>query len=135
MQAQPMIAVADVAKSSFWYQRLLGCKSGHGGTEYERLTDADGRLIMQLHQWDAAEHPHLGNEGSEPYGNGVVLWFQVDDFDAAVSRARKMSAEVLEDAHLNARANHREIWLRDRDGYVVVLAGSAGDLTAAVVKR
>jgi catechol 2,3-dioxygenase-like lactoylglutathione lyase family enzyme len=131
MQPQPLIAVADVEKSSWWYQRLLGCVGAHGGPKYERLNDREGHLIMQLHAWDAVEHPHLGNADSEPYGNGVLLWFQVDDFDAAVSRARKMSAEVIEDPHLNVNANHREIWLRDRDGYVVVLASGPGDIVAA----
>ena len=37
---QPMIAVRDVAASSRGYQELLGCASGHGGAEYERLVKA-----------------------------------------------------------------------------------------------
>ena len=127
MQVQPLIAVADVAKSSWWYQRLLGVVSAHGGPKYEQLADREGRMVLQLHAWDAQEHPNLGKE-DEPYGNGVLLWFQVDDFDAVVARARKMSAEILEEPHLNAGANHREVWLRDRDGYVVVLASAPGDV-------
>jgi len=30
MRPQPLIAVRDVAASSLWYQRVLGCKSAHG---------------------------------------------------------------------------------------------------------
>ena len=30
MKPQPLIAVKDVAASSRWYQKLLGCTSGHG---------------------------------------------------------------------------------------------------------
>jgi len=37
MRPQPLIAVTNVEASSRWYQRLLGCRSAHGGTEYERL--------------------------------------------------------------------------------------------------
>ena len=48
MRVQPLIAVRDVAASSCWYQQLLGCESGHGGPEYERLVK-DGELILQLH--------------------------------------------------------------------------------------
>src|SRR5262245_38244190 len=56
MRPQPLIAVRDVEASSAWYQRLLGCESGHGGAEYERLV-ARGELIMQLHNWEV-EHDH-----------------------------------------------------------------------------
>ncbi len=128
MQPQPLIAVRDVEASSRWYQRLLGCKSGHGGIEYEQLVDKDGTLILQLHDWDAHEHPHMGNPATKPYGNGVLLWFQIEDFDVAVARARELSAEVLEGPQVNPNANHREIWLRDPDGYVVVLASAYGDV-------
>jgi catechol 2,3-dioxygenase-like lactoylglutathione lyase family enzyme len=128
MQAQPFVAVADVEASSGWYQKLLGCKSGHGGAEYERLVDPKGRMILQLHHWDAHEHPHLGDSGRKPYGNGVALWFQLDDFDAAVDRARAMAAQILEGPKVNPNARHRELWLRDPDGYLVVIAGRHGDV-------
>ena len=125
MQPQPLIVVSDVEASSRWYQRLLNTVSAHGGPEYERLTH-NGKLIMQLHAWDVHDHQHLGDPNSKPFGNGVLLWFQTDEFDDAVARARELNAEILEDVHINGR--QREIWLRDRDGYVVVLAGRAGDI-------
>jgi catechol 2,3-dioxygenase-like lactoylglutathione lyase family enzyme len=127
MQAQPLIAVRDVQASSRWYQALLGCESGHGGPDYEQLV-FEGTMILQLHHWDAHDHPHLGNELSEPHGNGVVLWFQADAIDATVKRAKALKATVLEPLKVNTNANHREIWLRDPDGYVVVVAGAYGDL-------
>lgn len=126
MQAQPLIAVADVEASSRWYQAVLGCQSGHGGPEYERLV-YQGKLILQLHHWDIREHPHLGSQTTKPYGNGAVLWFQTDEFDAAITRIRQLEANVLEDIKLNQNAGHREIWLQDPDGYVVVIAGRRGD--------
>ena len=127
MNPQPLIAVRDVKASSLWYQAVLGFKSGHGGPEYEQLV-FDGRMMMQLHHWDAHEHPHFGNSGSKPRGNGVVLWFQTDSFDEALRRIQAHKAHILEEAQVNSSANHREIWLRDPDGYVVVVAGAYGDL-------
>ena len=122
MRPQPLICVRDVEKSSRWYCTLLDCTSGHGGPEYERVMRGDG-FVLQLHAWDVHEHAHLGDP-EKPVGNGVVLWFQVDDIDAAVKRARKLKATVLEEPHLNTNANHQEVWLRDPDGYVLVLAGA-----------
>jgi catechol 2,3-dioxygenase-like lactoylglutathione lyase family enzyme len=89
-----------------------------------------GRIVMQLHHWDAHEHPHLGDPGSRPYGNGVVLWFQTETFDEALRRIQAHGAQVLEGPQVNPFANHREVWLRDPDGYVVVVAGAYGDLGA-----
>jgi catechol 2,3-dioxygenase-like lactoylglutathione lyase family enzyme len=130
MEAQPLIAVHDVEASSRWYQALLGCVSAHGGPEYERLTH-HGRLVLQLHAWDAHGHRHLGDAEARPYGNGVLLWFATPDFDAAMTRAAALGATVLKGPQINRRANHRECWFRDPDGYVVVLAGAPGDLTPA----
>jgi hypothetical protein len=45
MHPQPLISVTDVPGSSRWYQELLGCESGHGGDEYERLL-SDGPLVL-----------------------------------------------------------------------------------------
>lgn len=127
MQPQPMIAVEDVEVSSRWYQHLLGCRSGHGGKEYEQLVDGDRKLVLQLHHWDAHEHPHLGDP-KQPHGVGVLLWYQIADFDAAVARARAASVQILEGPKVNRNARHREMWIRDPDGYTVVLAGARGDV-------
>ncbi len=124
---QPLIAVRDVEASSLWYQGVLGFTSGHGGSAYEQLV-ADGRMVMQLHHWDSHQHPHLGDPESQPYGNGVVLWFQTDDFVEALRRIRAHRAQIIEGPNINPNANHREVWLRDLDGYVVVVAGPYGDL-------
>ena len=86
-------------------------------------------MILQLHHWDAHEHPHIGDPALTPYGNGVLLWFQTDDFEVAVDRAHALHAPILEPPRVNSNANHREVWLRDPDGYVVVIAGTYGDLS------
>ena len=135
MRAQPLIVCRDVRASSAFYERLLGCTNGHGGTEYARLYDpklhhtqwgSDG-LILQLHCWE--EDHHHGNMGDEklPIGNGVLVWFEVDDFDACVTRAREMKATIVLDVHVNPNAHHRELWVKDPDGYTVVVASPDGD--------
>lgn len=127
MNPQPLISVRDVQASSRWYQAVLGFQSGHGGPEYEQLL-ADGRMVMQLHDWDAHEHAHLGDPESRPHGNGVALWFQTDAFDDALRRIQAHGAQVLEGPKVNPFANHREVWVCDPDGYVVVVAGAHGDV-------
>ena len=131
MHPQPLICVNDVEASSRWYQRLLGCQSAHGAKEYERLVDG-GQLILQLHRWDV-EHHHglIGDPKAKPYGNGVLLWFEIDDFGAAVARAEAMKVEIVLPRHRNppdgnGGPNHWECWIRDPNGYVVVLASPDG---------
>jgi len=133
MRPQPMIAVTDVEASSRFYQELLGLRSDHGGPEYERLVDGEGELVMQLHAF-TVEHHHgaIGDPALRPYGNGVLLWFSIEDFDGAVARSRALGATVVLDVHRNPPEGpggpaHRELWLRDPDGYGVVLASPDGE--------
>jgi catechol 2,3-dioxygenase-like lactoylglutathione lyase family enzyme len=132
MRPQPLICVRDVEASSRWYQRLLDCRSDHGGPAYERLVSRDGTLILQLHAFDV-EHDHgpIGDPDDRPYGNGVLLWFETDDFEATIKQIAEMKAEVVMPRHRNppdgqGGPNHWEIWLRDPDGYGVVLASPDG---------
>lgn len=120
VRPQPMIAVANVVQSSQWYQQVLGATSGHGGAEYEQLL-VDGVMILQLHRLEVGHH-HGAIADPEPIGNGVAVWFDTDDFDAAVGRIRDVAAEIVTDVYLNPNAGHREIWIRDVDGYLIVLA-------------
>jgi predicted enzyme related to lactoylglutathione lyase len=133
-QPQTMIAVGDVEASSRWYQHVLGLKSDHGGAEYERLL-SDGVLVLQLHNRETEHHHGRIAEPSdgEP-GNGVLLWFgEVADFDDAVARAKGLDAPVTRAPHRNppeGQGNgpgHREIWIKDPDGYTVVIASPDGE--------
>ena len=116
-----MIAVADVQASSRWYQAVLGAVSGHGGSEYEQLL-VDGNLVLQLHQLDTAHHHGSIADPGQPVGNGVAIWFEAENFDGAVTRIHDLEPEVVADVHVNPNAGHREIWIRDLDGYLVVFA-------------
>jgi catechol 2,3-dioxygenase-like lactoylglutathione lyase family enzyme len=128
-QAQPLIAVRNVRASSRWYSQLLGGDSlpEHPHRDlYERIS-CSGRLVLQLHAWDEENHPNLISADATPVGHGVVLWFEVGDFDAAVERARALGTEIVEEPHVNPAPSHREMWLRDADGYVVVIASPDGE--------
>ena len=133
MRPQPLIACHDVEASSRFYRTLLGATSAHGGPNYERLVDRDERLIMQLHHFDVDHHHgRIGDPGDRPYGNGVLLWFEIDDFDAAVARVQQLGAPIVLPPHTNppeggGGPNHREVWLRDLDGYTVVLSSPDGE--------
>jgi catechol 2,3-dioxygenase-like lactoylglutathione lyase family enzyme len=119
---QPLIVVSDVPASSRFYAQVLGAESAHGGEAYEQLVSG-GELILQLHHIDVEDHHGPLASSDVPLGNGALLWFEVSDFDAAVQRARGAGALVERDVHVNPNAKQQEIWLRDPDGYLVVLAG------------
>lgn len=127
MLSQPLICVTDVQQTSAWFQHALGFTSAHGGPEYEQLV-SNGVMVLQLHRWDAHEHPHLGSPETRPYGNGVVLWFMSEHVEQDYERALRAGAEVLESIRINPLANHLEFWLREPNGYVVVVAGPYGQL-------
>jgi catechol 2,3-dioxygenase-like lactoylglutathione lyase family enzyme len=134
VRPQPLLCVHDVEASSAWYQRLLGVTSDHGGPAYERLVAPGGELILQLHAFEV-EHHHgqIADPSVRPYGNGALLWFEIDDFDAAVERVGELGAEIVLAPHRNPPEGepggpaHREIWLRDPDGYAIVLASPDGE--------
>jgi catechol 2,3-dioxygenase-like lactoylglutathione lyase family enzyme len=132
VRSQTLIAVRDVRASSRWYSRLLGLErtselmSSDHAHIYDRLLSGKS-LVLQLHAWDEEEHPNLMNQAAAPPGHGVLLWFEVDDFDAAVKRARVLKAKVLRKPLFNPAPAHREIWLQDADGYVVVVASPDGE--------
>ena len=77
--------------------------------------------MICLHQWGEHEHPPLTSpQRSEP-GNGLLLFFRVDDFDEALARARALVARLEEEPHVNPSTGTREFALRDRDGYYVMI--------------
>ncbi len=119
---QFLLVCSDVARSSRFYCDVVGLESGHGGDEYEQLLH-DGELVMQLHDDDDDEHHGPLADPDQPRGNGVLVWFEVADFDGAVERARAAGAPVVRDVVVNPNAKQREIWITDPDGYTVVLAG------------
>ena len=119
---QLLLVVADVPASARFYCEVVGLTSGHGGDEYEQLL-RDGELVMQLHRAGLEDHHGPLADPTVAYGNGVLVWFEVSDFDAAVARARGTGAPVVRDVETNPNADQQEFWIQDPDGYTVVLAG------------
>lgn len=118
-----MIVVADVEASSRWYQQVLGLTSAHGGDQYEQLTSG-GRVVLQLHHDDQDEHPMLA---SGPC-TGTALWFEDERFDDTVARIVAADAEMLDGPMVNPLAHHREVWLHDPNGHLIVVSSPYGDV-------
>jgi hypothetical protein len=55
-------------------------------------------------------------------GNGLLLFFRVDDYDAALERARKLTATFEEEPSMNLANQTMEFSLRDPDGYFVTIS-------------
>jgi catechol 2,3-dioxygenase-like lactoylglutathione lyase family enzyme len=129
----PIIAVNDVQESSRWYRQLLGCTNNHPGKEtFDQLQDADGTVLLCLHTWNG-EHTHapFADRAANKPGHGVMLYFCVDDFDAALERARALDAPLDQEPHKNPNAHCTEFSLRDPDGYFVTIS----DFDAAYMQR
>ena len=75
--------------------------------------------MLCLHQWGAHEHPSLMSPDEASPGNGLLLFFRVDDFDMALKRARALVARFEEEPHVNSNTQTREFSFRDPDGYYV----------------
>lgn len=118
-----IIGVADVPRSFAWYQSLLGLPATEPAHDYfGQILDTDGTVLLCLHQWGAHEHPTLTSpERAEP-GNGLLLFFRVDDFDQALDRARSLVAALEAEPDINPNTGTREFALRDQDGYYVMVS-------------
>jgi len=55
-------------------------------------------------------------------GNGLLLFFRVDDFDMALQRGRALVPRLDEEPHVNPSTETKEFSLRDPDGYYVTIS-------------
>jgi catechol 2,3-dioxygenase-like lactoylglutathione lyase family enzyme len=55
-------------------------------------------------------------------GNGLLLFFRVDDIDRALQRARALVSRLDEEPHVNPSTETQEFSLRDPDGYYVTIS-------------
>jgi hypothetical protein len=96
-----------------------------------------GATIMGRHMFGGdgpwGDNPWNGWWGENPpfHMPVFVLTHYARDFDAAVARAEEMQIEMVLPRHRNPPSgdggpNHWECWLRDPDGYTVVLASPDG---------
>lgn len=123
-----IIGVGDVARSFKWYESLLGlAESAPAHNDFGQLVDADGTVLLSLHQWGAHEHPPLSSPDRAQPGNGLLLFFRVDDFDVALTRARALGTPLEEEPHVNPNTETAEFSLRDPDGYYVTISALAAE--------
>jgi hypothetical protein len=118
---ETIIGVNNVEKSSIWYQELLGCKSCHGGNTFEILGDQDGNTILCLHKWGEHDHPTFRNPKTEP-GNGLILYFRVDDLERIWKNAKRLNAIIEEAPGLNQNSGRKEFSIRDLDNYYLIIS-------------
>jgi catechol 2,3-dioxygenase-like lactoylglutathione lyase family enzyme len=118
-----IIGVRDVPGSFKWYQALFGLpETAPAHDHFGQIVDTDGTVLVCLHHWGAHEHPSLTSPDKAAPGNGLLLFFRVDDFDLALSRARALAGRFEEEPHVNPNTKTREFSLRDPDGYYVTIS-------------
>jgi hypothetical protein len=106
-----IIGVGDLSGSFKWYQALFGQPATLPAHDYfGQILDSDGTVLLCLHKWGAHEHPSLMGRDHGTPGNGLLLFFRVE-----------------EEPHLNSNTRTKEFSLRDPDGYYVTISAlSAG---------
>lgn len=120
-----IIGVKDVRASFKWYQSLFGQASTDPGHDYfGQILDSDGTVLLCLHAWGEHEHPPLMSPDRATPGNGLLLFFRVDDFEPALERAHGLSARFEEEPHTNPNTGTKEFSLRDPDGYYVTMSST-----------
>jgi catechol 2,3-dioxygenase-like lactoylglutathione lyase family enzyme len=118
-----IIAVKDVRASLKWYQSLFGQPETAPAHEYfGQLLDSDGTVLLCLHEWGAHEHPSLTSPEHGAPGNGLLLFFRVDDFERALERARTLVPRFEEEPSVNPSTGTMEFSVRDPDGYYVTIS-------------
>jgi len=118
-----IIGVNDVKSSCKWYQSLFGqpeTAPAHG--HFGQILDSDGTVLLCLHEWGAHEHPSLTRPDHATPGNGLLLFFRVDDFDLTLQRARGLVPRLEEELHINPNTRTEEFSLRDPDGYYLTIS-------------
>jgi catechol 2,3-dioxygenase-like lactoylglutathione lyase family enzyme len=118
-----IIGVSDVPGSLKWYQALFGQVETLPAHDYfGQIVDADDTVLLCLHAWGSHEHPSLMSPDRGTPGNGLLLFFRVDDFELALQRARILVLRLDEEPHVNPSTQTKEFSLRDPDGYYVTIS-------------
>src|SRR5688500_4948780 len=118
-----IIGVRDVPGSFHWYQSLLGRpETSPAHAYFGQLLDSDGTVLLCLHEWGAHEHPSLMSPDQGAPGNGLLLFFRVDDFEQTLQRARTLVPQFDEEPHNNPSTGTQEFSIRDLDGYYVTVS-------------
>ncbi|MCO6462442.1 MAG: hypothetical protein J5I59_13650 [Saprospiraceae bacterium] len=120
VKLDPILAVKDLNASASWYETLLAVRDIHGGNHFKILVDESHEVILCLHPWEKDRHPTMMDPAISP-GNGLILYFRVNDLNAIRANAGKLDVPIVEEIHLNQNSNQLEFALRDPDGYYVIV--------------
>ena len=120
MKTDPIIGVKDVEASSKWYQSVLGCKSIHGGSEFDVLVSETEEVLLCLHKWGEHDHPTMAKP-IETSGNGLILYFRTKNIKTIQENVEKLGASVEKKIELNENSGKMEFSLRDPDGYYLTI--------------
>jgi len=78
-----------------------------GGPDEARADDYRGsRRVGQLQRVPGAVRSVMGPDHGTP-GNGLLLFFRVDDFDLALQRTRSLVTRLEEEPHVNPNIQTR----------------------------
>ena len=72
-------------------------------TVYDRIWRS-GRLLLQLHAWDAEDHPNLVNADAAPPDTASSCGSRSTISTAAVERARRLRPQIIEEPALQPGA-------------------------------
>jgi catechol 2,3-dioxygenase-like lactoylglutathione lyase family enzyme len=118
-----IIGVKDVTTSFKWYQSVLGLPETAPAHDYfGQILDSDGTVLLCLHEWGEHEHPSLKSPDRAEPGNGLLLFFRVDNYDTSLANARALVDNLDEEPNLNQNTGTMEFSLRDPDGYYVTIS-------------
>lgn len=120
VRTETIIAVKSVPESSEFYQRLLGCKSEHGGETFEILT-SENNVVLCLHKWGEHEHPTMINPIKDN-SNGLILFFRVDNLNEIFENAKTLKVDIEKEIHYNENSLKNQFTLRDLDDYYLIIS-------------
>jgi hypothetical protein len=90
--------------------------------DFGQVLDSDGTVLLCLHEWGAHEHPSLISPEVAQPGNGLLLFFRIEDFSRSLLEARALVTRLEEEPHVNPNTGTSEFSLRDPDGYYVTIS-------------
>lgn len=116
----PIIAVKDVRASADWYRKVFGFTNADGGDHFAVLTDNAGEVVLCLHAWERDNHPTMKDQ-SIPAGNGLLLYFRMENWRAVKRNLEGMKWKIEERVHKNPNSHKQEFSFRDPDGYFITV--------------
>jgi len=84
--------------------RISGCLAARAPTAGRITSNSStpANWWLQLRKWDVKDHHgHIGDPNDVRPGNGLLLWFEVDDIDATIALAGALRAEDTMPRHRN----------------------------------